>query len=156
MANSYTQLYVQYVFAVQGRKNLIPPDRKEEVHKYITGIVSNRGQKMLAIHCMPDHIHIFAGIQPTQRISDLVRDIKTASSSFIRSLPWMKHHFKWQSGYAAFTYGHSQIPHVCRYIENQVEHHRQKSFREEYLEFLEKFHVDYDDQYLFDWIDEGS
>ncbi len=152
MANTYSQIYVQVVFAVKGRQNLIPKARKEELHKYITGIVTNRGQKLLAVHCMPDHVHVFMGLKPTVTISDLVRDIKAGSSKFINDKRWIRGKFNWQEGYGAFSYAHSQLGTVIRYIENQEEHHARRSFKDEYLQFLEHFHVEYDEKYLFDWL----
>ncbi|MEN0004871.1 MAG: IS200/IS605 family transposase [Bacteroidota bacterium] len=154
MANTYTQLYVQIVFAVKRREALIPKQHKEELHKYITGIVKKRGQKLLAVHAMPDHIHIFIGFKPTLKLSDLVRDIKTASSQFIREKRFTPFQFNWQEGYGAFTYAHSQVGAVCRYIENQEQHHKKKTFRMEYLEFLEKFEVTYEERYAFDFLEE--
>lgn len=153
MANTYTQMYVQLVFAVKKREALIPKQHKEELHKYITGIITKRKQKLLAIHAMPDHIHIFIGFKPTVKISDLVRDIKTASSQFIREKRFTPFQFNWQEGYGAFTYAHSQLDAVCKYIQNQEQHHRKKTFREEYFEFLKRFDVDYDDQYVFDFLE---
>lgn len=152
MANTFTQIYIQVVFAVKGRQNLIAKQHKEELHKYITGIVTNREQKLLAIHCMPDHVHILIGLKPTVTISDLVRDIKAGSSKFINDQRWIRSKFNWQEGYGAFSYGHSQLDRVIRYIENQEQHHARRSFKEEYLEFLERFHVEYDEKYLFDWL----
>ncbi len=143
----------QRIIRVKYRQSLIAKDKKEELHKYITGIVTKREQKLLAIHCMPDHIHILIGLKPTVTISDLVRDIKAGSSKFINDNRWLRGKFHWQDGYGAFSYGHSQLDRVIRYIENQEQHHARRSFREEYLEFLEKFHVDYDEQYLFDWLE---
>lgn len=151
MANTYTQLYIQFVFAVKKREALIPKQHKEEIHKYITGIITKRGQKLLAIHAMPNHIHIFIGFKPNIKISDLVRDIKTASSQFIREKKYTPFQFSWQKGYGAFTYAHSQLDAVCRYIQNQEQHHRKQSFEEEYLDFLKKFDVEFDNQYLFDF-----
>lgn len=153
MANTFTQLYVQFVFAVKKREALIPKVHKNEIHKYITGIISKREQKLLAINSMPDHIHIFIGFKPTLKISDLVRDIKTASSKFIREKKFIPYSFNWQEGYGAFTYAHSQVDAVCKYVLNQEEHHRTKTFKEEYLEFLKKFEVEYDEQYLFDFLE---
>ena len=153
MANTCTQIYIQMVFAVKGRRSLIPKHRKEELHKYITGIVSKRNQKLLAVHCMPDHAHILVGLKPTLAISDLVRDIKAGSSGFINEMHWVKQKFNWQEGFGAFSYGHSQLDRIIHYINQQEEHHRKRTFREEYLKFLERFHVDYNDQYLFDWIE---
>ncbi len=149
MANTYTQLYVQIVFAVEGRQSLIARERKGELHKYITGIVSGCGQKMIAIHCMPDHTHVFIGQKPTSALSDLVHEIKTSSTKFINRQRWVIGRFGWQEGFGAFSYSHSQIPVVARYIERQEEHHRRKTFREEYLEWLKKFQVIHDERYVF-------
>lgn len=151
MANTYSQMYVQIVFAVLGRENIIPKKNKEELHKYITGIVKNRGQKLLAINCMPDHAHIFIGFKPDICISDIVRDIKTATSLFIKEKRWVKGAFYWQNGFGSFTYSHSQLTTVINYINSQEEHHKIKTFKEEYLEFLKWFNVEYNEQYLFDW-----
>jgi len=153
MPNTYSQIYIQIVFAVKGKQNLIQNDHREELHKYITGIVQNRGQKMLAIFCMPDHTHIFIGLQPSIAISDLVRDIKAGSSKFINDNKWMRGKFNWQEGFGAFSYSRSHIDKVVHYILNQQEHHRKKSFREEYIEFLTKYAVDYNEKYLFEWIE---
>jgi putative transposase len=153
MANTYTQIYIQVVFAVQGRQNLIKKEHKEELHKYITGIISNKGQKLIAINCMPDHTHIFMGVKPTIALSDLVRDIKNNSSTFINSKRWVRGKFNWQEGFGGFSYGHSQIDTVVKYIQNQEKHHAKKSFKEEYLALLRKFEIEYDDRYVFDWIE---
>ncbi|MCK9211629.1 MAG: IS200/IS605 family transposase [Ignavibacteriaceae bacterium] len=153
MPNTYSQIYIQIVFAVKGKQNLIPKDNREELHKYITGIVQNRGQKMLAIFCMQDHTHVFIGLQPSIAISDLVRDIKAGSSKFINDNKWMKGKFNWQEGFGAFSYSRSHIDNVVHYILNQQEHHKKKSFREEYIEFLTKYAIDYNEKYLFEWIE---
>jgi len=153
MSNTYTQLYIQLVFAVHGRQNLLPKQYKEELHKYITGIVQKRNYKMLAINFMPDHAHIFVGLNPTLSISDLVRDIKTNSSTFITEKKIVPDKFKWQEGYGAFSYSQSQVDAVVKYVLNQEEHHRKKTFREEYIDFLKKFNVEYDERYLFEWIE---
>ena len=149
MANTYTQIYIQVVFAVQGRQNLVLPERKEELHKYITGIITRQEQKLLAIHCMPDHTHILIGLKPSMALSDLVREIKTGVTNHINENRWVAGRFAWQEGFGAFSYSHSQLTDVIQYIQNQEQHHTKKSFREEYLEFLEKFKVAYDDRYLF-------
>jgi REP element-mobilizing transposase RayT len=154
MANTYTQIYIHVVFAVQGRQNLISKEHKEELHKYITGIVQNKKQKMIFINSMPDHIHIFIGMKPSIALSDLVRDIKNNSSNFINEKKWVRGKFNWQEGFGAFSYGHSQIDVVVRYIQNQEEHHRKKTFKQEYVEMLKKFAVEYDEKYLFKWIDD--
>ncbi len=153
MANTYSQVYIQIVFAVAGRQNLIPAANREELHKYISGIVDRRGQKMLSIFCMPDHTHILVGMRPSFSISDLTRDIKAGSSNFINDKRWVRGHFNWQEGFGAFSYSRSQIDSVSKYILNQEEHHKRRSFKREYIGFLKKFEVEYDDAYLFDWID---
>lgn len=146
MANSYTQLYMQHVFAVKYRESLIKEEMREEVQKYIAGIVQNNGHKMLAIYCVPDHAHIFMRLNPKQSISDCVRDIKASSSKWINDKKLTKSKFQWQEGYGSFSYSNSHLSRVVKYVLSQPEHHRQKSFREEYHEFLEKFaHESYQD-----------
>ncbi|MEJ2048325.1 MAG: IS200/IS605 family transposase [Calditrichota bacterium] len=154
MANTYTQIYVQIVFVVQGRLNLIKNEHKDELHKYTTGIINKKNQKLISINCMPDHVHIFIGIKPNIAISDLARDIKNNSSKFINTQKWIVCKFNWQRGFGAFSSGHSQIDTVVKYIKNQERHHTHKSFREEYLEFLERFSVEYNEKYIFDWVKE--
>jgi REP element-mobilizing transposase RayT len=142
------------VFAVQGRQNLIPKEHKEELHKYITGIVQNKGQKLIAINSMPDHAHVFIGMKPNIALSDLVRDIKNNSSGFINEKKWVRGRFNWQKGFGAFSHSHSQIDAVAKYILNQEKHHAKRTFKEEYLEMLKNFAVEYDEKYLFEWIEE--
>jgi len=151
MANTYTQIYIHIVFAVQGRQNLIPKEHKEELHKYMTGIIQNKGQKLIAINSMPDHAHIFIGMKPTMVLSDLVRDVKNNSSNFINDKKWIRGRFNWQKGFGAFSYGHSQIDVVAKYVLNQEKHHEKKTFKEEYLEMLKNFNVEYDEKYLFEF-----
>lgn len=127
---------------------------KDELYKYITGIVQNNRHKMLAINGMGDHIHIFIGLKPYMAISDLVRDIKSNSSGFIKEKKFVKGKFSWQEGYGAFSYSHSHIDRVVKYIHNQEEHHTKKSFREEYTELLEKFSIEHDTKYLFEFMDD--
>lgn len=153
MPNTYSQMYIQVVFAVKGRQNLIARNNSEELQKYISGIVTNRAQKILAISCMPDHTHILVGLKPSIAISELVRDVKAGSSNFINKQGWIRGKFNWQEGFGAFSYSKSQISDVINYIQNQEEHHRKKSFKEEYIEFLDKFEVDYNEKYLFEWMD---
>ena len=153
MPNTYSQIYIQIVFAVQGRQNLIPKQRRQELHKYITGIVQNREQKMLSVFCMPDHTHLLVGLKPSIAISDLVRDIKAGSSKFISDNNWVTGKFNWQEGFGAFSYSKSQIDTVIRYILKQEEHHKERTFKEEYLDFLKKFEIEYDEKYLFEWIE---
>jgi len=152
MANTYSQIYIHIVFAVTGRQNLISSKYKEELQRYITGIIKNDGQKLLEINVMPDHTHIFVGLQPDIRISDLVRDIKSNSSGFINDRNWIAGKFSWQKGYGAFSYSHSQVDNVIKYINNQEIHHKRTTFKEEYVEMLRKFYIEYEDKYLFEWI----
>jgi REP element-mobilizing transposase RayT len=137
------------VFAVEGRQNLIGPEHNDELQKYITGIVSNQRHKLIAINNMPDHVHLLIGQRPDAALSDLVGDVKTGSSKFIKSQRWVAGRFSWQEGFGAFSYSRSQLDSVIRYIQNQQKHHAKKSFREEYVELLEKFEVDYDRRYIF-------
>ena len=148
MANTYSQIYIMVVFAVQNRKALISPSFEERLYKYITGIAQNQGQKMLAINGTSDHIHIFFGMQPTCKISDLVRDIKSDSSTFIKENHLSKLKFNWQEGYGVFSYGHSQKQNVIEYVMNQKEHHKKITFKQEYLEFLNKFDIEFKDKYF--------
>jgi REP element-mobilizing transposase RayT len=150
MPNTYSQIYIQIVFAVKGRKHFIKESIREEVQKYITGIVSNKGQKVLAIYSMPDHIHILISMSPDCKISDLVRDIKANSSSFVQEKISMPS-FKWQEGYGAFSYAKSQIDNVVNYILNQQNHHKQKTFKEEYVDFLNNLDIIYKEEYLFEF-----
>lgn len=155
MANTYTQIYIQIVFAVKARQNLISKENREELHQFITGIISNRGQKLFAVSAMPDHIHILVSIGPSIPISDLVRDIKAGSSKFINDRKWITGKFNWQEGYGAFSYSKSSVDRVVKYILNQEEHHKTKTFKNEYLELLEKFEIEYDSKYLYEWIEEN-
>ena len=150
MANTYTQIYIHIVFAVKGRQNLISKNWNEELYKYITGIITNEDQKLIVINGMPDHIHILIGLKPNKALSDLVRDIKANSSRFINEKRWIDGKFEWQTGFGAFSYNHSQLTNVINYIQNQEEHHKKKTFKEEYVEFLKAFEIDYKNEYIFD------
>lgn len=149
MAGTFSQIYIQVVFAVKGRKSSILPRWEEELYKYITGIVNNKGQKMLAINGMPDHIHIFIGMRPTCCLSDLVREIKKSSNEFIKERNFTSAGFEWQGGYGAFSYSHSAINNVIKYVMNQKEHHKKRTFRDEYEELLRKFDIPFKEEYLF-------
>jgi putative transposase len=149
MPNTYTQIYIQIVFAVKGREHFIKEPFREELQKYMTGIVNNKKQKPYAIHCMPDHTHLFVSMKADLSISDLTRDIKSNSSSFLKDRKFVPDLFSWQTGFGAFSYSKSQAPEVL----NQPEHHKKKTFRQEYLEFLEKFEIDYNPTYLFEFYD---
>jgi putative transposase len=154
MANTYSQVYLQFVFSVKGKQNLILPVHNDELQKYITGLVQNRKQKMLAINNVRDHLHLFVGFGTTLTMADFMEEIKSISSKFINEKGWIKGKFEWQRGYGVFSYSRSQIDDVIKYIKNQQEHHKKQTFKEEYLEFLKKFEIDYDEKYLFDWIDD--
>jgi putative transposase len=152
MANTYTQIYIQVIYAVQGRQNLLRKEHKEEFHKYVTGIVRNQKQKLIAINSMPDHVHLLIGLRPSLALSDLIAKVKSNSSLVINEKKWVRGRFNWQEGFGAFSYGHSQLSAVIRYIQDQEEHHSRRSFKQEYLELLKKFKVEYDEKYVFDWI----
>ena len=154
MANTYTQIYVQVVFAVEGRQNLIAPEHNDELQKYITGIVSAQRQKLIAINNMPDHLHLLVGLRPDAALSDLVRDVKAGSSKFINEKRWVIGRFSWQEGFGAFSYSRSQLDTVIHYVQNQQKHHAKQTFRDEYVELLEKFEVEYDGRYIFKFGDE--
>jgi len=153
MAGTFSQIYIQIVFSVKGRENLIGKSWKDELHKYIAGIIKGKSQKSIIVNGMPDHIHALIGLRPSVAISDLARDIKNNSSNFINKMKFVKGKFSWQEGYGAFSYSHSQIDNVYRYIMNQEEHHRKKTFREEYLDFLKKFEIEHEERFLFEWIE---
>ena len=149
MANTYTQIYIHIVFAVKYRQSLISDKFKDELYKYITGILKNKNQKLISINGMPDHTHLFVGMKPEMAISDLVRDVKSNSSKFINDKRFTKGKFEWQDGFGAFSYSYSQIDNVVKYIQNQEEHHKKKTFKEEYIGLLKKFEIKYDETYLF-------
>jgi putative transposase len=150
MANTYTQLYVHLVFAVRSRDRLIGRDWREELHKYIAGIVRNQGQKLMVINSMPDHVHILLGLKPDIALSDLVRDIKANSSRFINERRWVRGRFNWQEGFGAFSRSQEELKRVIWYIENQEAHHSKKSFHDEYVKLLEEFNVEFDRRYVFE------
>ncbi|MGA8659640.1 MAG: IS200/IS605 family transposase [Chthoniobacterales bacterium] len=149
MANTYTQIYIHVVFAVQGRQNLIRSEHNDELQKYITGIISGQGQKLIAINNMPDHFHILIGQKPNIALSELVRDVKAGSSGFINDRRWIAGRFSWQEGFGAFSYSHSQLGAVIRYIQDQQKQHRHKTFSEEYGALLKRFNVQHDQRYIF-------
>lgn len=150
MANTFTQLYVHYVIAVKGRENNISQKWEERLYLYIAAIVNNKGQKLIAINGMPDHIHILVWIKPTMLISDLARDIKASSSKFINESKLVIGKFAWQKGFGGFTVSHSQLGVIHNYISNQKEHHKKTSFKEEYLSLLKKYDIEFNEAYVFD------
>ncbi|RZK54147.1 MAG: IS200/IS605 family transposase [Pedobacter sp.] len=149
MANTYTQLYIHCVFAVKYREAVILPEWEERLHQYITGLVQNNGHKMLAINNASDHIHLFFGLNPKQSISEIMRLVKGDSSEFINKQGFTNNKFRWQEGFGAFSNSHSQIDAVVKYIMNQKEHHRKKTFNEEYVIMLKDFGITYDEKYTF-------
>lgn len=153
MANTFHQIYLQFVFAVKHRQCLIAPSYKEELHKYLTALVQNRKAKMLAVNCMPDHVHLFVGFRPVILISDFIKEIKVESNEFINSKNWIKGKFAWQEGYGVFSYSHSHIDRVINYVHNQETHHRVRTFKEEYYELLQKFQVPFEEKYLFKFLE---
>jgi REP element-mobilizing transposase RayT len=153
MANTYTQIYIHYVFAVQNLLSLIQENWKTQLYKYMNGIVEQQGHKPFAINGMPDHVHILVSMNPTQAPSELMFHIKRSSSLWINENRFVTGKFSWQEGFGAFSYGKSQIPDIAQYIENQQHHHHKRTFQEEYLEFLEVFGIDYDERYVFKPVD---
>lgn len=151
--STFSQIYIQIVFAVKNRDALIDRDWENELYKYITGIIQNKGQKLIAINGMPDHIHLLIGMKPACCLADLVREIKKSTNTFIREKKFSKFRFEWQEGYGAFSYSHSALDNVIMYIDNQKQHHARMNFRDEYIDFLKKFEVEYKEEYLFHWID---
>ena len=149
MPNTYTQIYIHYVFAVQNRANLIQPKWKDDLQKYMNGIIEQQGHKLLQIGGMPDHIHALVSMNSKQSPSDLMFHVKRSSSLWINKNRFVMGKFSWQEGYGAFSYGKSQIPQIANYIQNQEKHHKKHTFREEYLEILKKFDVEYDERYVF-------
>lgn len=149
MANTYTQIHIQAIFAVKKRTGLIQKEWKNELYKYITGIIQTHDHKLLGINGMSDHLHVFFGMRPTQSLSDLMQDIKGSSSKWINEKKFIKDKFEWQQGYGAFSYSKSQAAEVIAYVQNQEVHHQKITFLNEYKRFLEKFEVDYDERYIF-------
>ena len=149
MPNTYTQIHIHFIFAVKHRYGIINTQWKDELYKYITGIIQNNTHKLICINGMPDHVHVLAGVRPTQSVSDLMQDIKGSSSKRINEKRLVAGKFEWQEGYGAFSYGKSQIKDVINYIENQEKHHKIKTFRDEYIDFLKLFEVEYDEKYIF-------
>ena len=153
MAGTYSQIYLQVVIVVDGRQNLLGKSWRKDVFKYISGIITNKGQKSIIVNGVGNHVHIFIGLKPSMRISDLVRDIKNNTSNYINKNRLVKGKFAWQEGYGVFSYTHSHIETVYSYILNQEEHHKKHTFKEEYINFLKDFQIDHDEKYLFDWLD---
>jgi REP element-mobilizing transposase RayT len=153
MANTYTQIYLHVIFAVSGRVCVIAAGGREELQKYMTGIVTRKEQQLIAIYCMPDHTHLLLGLKPRVAPSDLIGDIKTGSTNHINEQRWIGCRFSWQEGYGAFSVSHSHLDRVANYIRSQETHHRRKSFQREYVEFLERHYLPFDQRYIFKPID---
>jgi putative transposase len=153
MPGTFSQIYIQIVFAVKGRQSLINSDWEDELHKYMAGIIKNKQQKMLAINGMPDHVHILIGMKPSCCLSDLVREIKKSSNEFVNEKKYSKFKFQWQEGFGAFSYSHASLDDVIAYINNQKSHHKKQSFKEESKEFLTQFQIEHKEEFLFDWIE---
>jgi len=154
MAGTFSQIYIQVVFAVNGRANLLRKPWRDEVFKYMAGIIKGKNQKSIIVNGVHNHVHLFIGLRPSMALSDLVRDIKNNTSNFINDQRFLPGKFSWQEGFGSFSYAHSQIGNVYQYILKQEEHHQGKTFREEYLGFLHKFEIEYDEKYLFEWNDD--
>ncbi len=151
MAHTYTQIYIHIVYAVKDRARIISPAWKHRLHMYTTGIIQNQGHKLIAINTMPDHAHVFIGMRPDSALSDLVRDVKRDSTNFVNDQIRPGWKFSWQEGFGAFSYSHSQIDRVVKYILGQEAHHRRRTFLEEYEQLLRAFGVEYDNRYAFRW-----
>jgi putative transposase len=153
MAGTFSQIYIQVVFAVKGRQNLLQKPWSDEVFKYMAGIIKGKNQKPIIVNGVSDHVHLLIGLKPSMCLSDLVRDIKNNTTNFIKDKKFLGGEFAWQEGYGAFSYSHSQLDDVYQYILNQEEHHHKRTFKEEYLDFLEKFEIEHDMKFLFEWMD---
>ncbi|HMS99169.1 MAG TPA: IS200/IS605 family transposase [Saprospiraceae bacterium] len=154
MASTYTKIYIHVICVVKSRANLIGQTWKEDLFKYMSGIITHKGHKSIIVNGVSDHVHILIGLKPAMSISDLVRDIKNNSTNYVNENRLCPTYFSWQEGYGAFSYGHSQLDHIYKYILNQEQHHPQKTLKAEYLEILKNNEVDYQEKYLFDWFED--
>ncbi len=152
MASTYSQIYIQYVFVVKGRAQLLQKPWREKVFSYMSGIITRKNQKSLIVNGVEDHVHVFVGLKPSMCISDLARDLKNNTTNYINEQKFLPVPFAWQAGFGAFSYAHSQVKSVYRYIENQEQHHHKQTFKEEYHGILQSYEVIYDEKYLFDWL----
>jgi len=150
LANIYTQIYIQIVIFVKGRHCLIPNDKKAILYKYITGIIKNKRHKLISINGVSNHIHFLIGLNPVEALSELIKEVKRCFTNFINEKKWLKGKFSWQEGYGAFSYSRSHLDNVIKYIENQEKHHIRKTFKEEYVEMLNKFEVVYNKKFIFE------
>ncbi len=150
MSQTFTQIYVQIVFSVKGREMLLLKPWRTEVFQYITGIIKGKNQKPIIVNGVSNHVHILVGLKSDVRISDLVRDIKNNSSSFIRDKKFIKGKFAWQEGYGAFSYAKSEINIIYDYIKNQEQHHKKRTYEEEFIDYLKEFEINFNENYVFD------
>lgn len=153
MSGTYSQIYLQVVIVVKGRQNLLQKAWRQDVFRYMASIITDRGHKSIIVNGVADHVHLFIGLKPSMALSDLMRDVKSNSSRFINEKKWLRGKFSWQSGYGAFSYSRSHVERVYQYILNQEKHHEKETFQQEYINFLEKFEVEYDEKYLFNWLE---
>jgi REP element-mobilizing transposase RayT len=149
MANTYTQIHIHTIFAVQGRQSLISGKWSDQLYKYISAVIQNNSHKMLQINGMPDQLHILFGMRPTESLSDLMKEVKQSSSSWIKKNHLVAGRFSWQKGYGAFSHSKAELPNVIEYIKRQEEHHRVVSFRQEYIELLKSHQIEFNDRYIF-------
>lgn len=154
MGNTYHQVYVQIIFAVKGRQSFLKKEFRDDFFKVLASMIQKLGHKSIIVNGVADHVHCLVGLNPDKKISDLVKELKTDSNLFLKDKNWVSGKFAWQNGYGVFSYSRSQLDRVYQYIKNQEEHHRKKSFREEYISFLKKFDVEYKDEYLFEFYEE--
>ena len=153
MAGTFSQIYVHIVFAVKGRTNLLKKPWREYIFKYMAGIIKNKNQKPIIVNGVSDHVHLLIGLKPNMRLSDLVRDVKNNTTNFINENSFINYEFSWQKGYGAFSCSHNQLNGLYTYILSQEQHHRKKSFREEFENFLKRYEIEHDEKYLFKWIE---
>lgn len=153
MSDSYSQIHLQYVFSVRDRDCILLPEWRNDLFQYMAGIVRMKGQKPIIVGGYYDHVHLFVGIRPEMSMTDLIRDVKNSASNYINEHKLIRTKFSWQKGYGVFSYSQSQVRSVYDYIKNQEHHHQKRTFREEYIDFLQKFEIEYNEKYLFDWID---
>lgn len=154
MAGVFGQFYVHVIFSPKNRANVIREVFREELQMYMTGIIQGKKHKVLAIYCMPDHLHILVGLRPVMALAELVQVLKKESTNFINEKKWLAGKFAWQEGYGFFSHSHAELDKVIQYILNQKKHHAKRSFREEYLEILQRCEVGFEEKYLFEWISE--
>ena len=154
MANTYTQINIQSVFAVKGRENILKENFREDLFRYISGILRQKGTFPLAVNGWKDHVHIFFELPPVLSVSDILREVKASSSKWINENRFVPGRFEWQEGYSAFSYSRSQRDGIIKYIIGQKEHHRTRTFREEYMDLLKEFEMEYDARYLFEFFEE--